>query len=476
VHQSSRSSTRDISQGTDISRAAWRALAIGAAGLVLVGFNSTATNIAFDDITASFPTTPETTTAFVASGYFIGTAALLPLGGRIADRRGARSTFLVGLALFAVTALLSAVSPNVAVLIAARVLQAIAGALVIPASLSVVLPMFPESRRSTAVTSWAAAGPLSAAIAPSASAALLHVGGWRWLYALSAPIALAVLWTGRRTLEVRPVEPATGRIDVAGTVLGTLGIALLVFGVGKGNDWGFTSSAIIGCFAAAGVAVFAFVQQSRRHPQPLIDLELFKIRQVWMTNLANMFISVTSLSIWLVWPLYLLRIWDYSNFQVGLALTPGPIAAGCMSLLGGRIADRIGHRLPITIGSFFMVFSVMWCWLALDADGSFVTSFLPGIASFGFGWGLSSPTMNSYALEAVDDRYWGSMNAAFNMLRNVAGAVGAAAAVAFVGSRDRPDIVAAFDRAFMFFAGATILGALVIVLFYPSGRHSKATS
>ena len=114
-----------------------------------------------------------------------------------------------------------------------------------------------------------------------------------------------------------------------------------------------------------------------------------------------------------------------------------------------------------------MVFSVGWCWLVLDQDGSYVTSFLPGILSFGFGWGFSSPTMNSYALESVPESTWGSMNAAFNMLRNVAGAIGVAAAVAFVGSADRPDIVAAFDRVFLFFFVSTALGAVTIFAFYP---------
>jgi MFS family permease len=246
--------------------------------------------------------------------------------------------------------------------------------------------------------------------------------------------------------------------------------ALVVFGVGKGKDWGWTSALTVGSFVVAGVCLALFVAQSRRHPQPLIDLTLFRKREVWMSNAANTLISVTSLAIWLVWPLYLKRLWGYSNLEIGLALTPGPIAAGVMTLVGGRVADRFGHKWPIHVGSLIMVFSVGWCWLVLDQDGSYLTSFLPGLLTFGIGWGFSSPTMNSYALEAVPELTWGSMNAAFNMLRNVAGAVGVAAAVAFVGSADRPDIVAAFDRAFVFFFVSTTLGAMVIFLFYPRSK------
>lgn len=449
---------------------AWRALAIGAAGFVLVGFNGTATNIAFDDITETFSSVPDTTIAFVASGYFVGTAALLPLAGKIADRSGRVRMFQAGLLLFAVAAVFSAIAPNVWVLIGSRVLQSIGGALVIPSSLSMVLPMFPERRRSTAVTSWAAAGPISAAIAPSTSAAILQVSSWRWLFALSAPLALATWWLGRRRLREAPRTPPTIRLDAIGSVLGTLAIALVVFGIGKGSDWGWTSISILGCFAVSALSLAAFVRQSGRHPAPLLDLDLFRIRQVWMTNAANTLVSVTSLAIWLVWPLFLQRVWDYSSFEVGLALTSGPVAAAVTSLAGGRIADRIGHRFPIVAGALVMVLAVGWCWLVLAPERSFLVGFFPGVTLFGFGWGLSSPAMNSFALDAVHETQWGSMNAAFNMLRNVAGAIGIAAAVAIVGSRDRADPAAAFDRAFLFFFVFNVAAALLIIVTYPSDR------
>ena len=105
--------------------------------------------------------------------------------------------------------------------------------------------------------------------------------------------------------------------------------------------------------------------------------------------------------------------------------------------------------------------------MVLDENGQYLTSFLPGIMMFGFGWGLSSPTMNSFALAAVPETAWGTMNAAFNMFRNVAGAIGVAAAVAFVGSADRVDIVAAFDRTWMFLFVVTLLGATMTIVFYP---------
>ena len=114
-----------------------------------------------------------------------------------------------------------------------------------------------------------------------------------------------------------------------------------------------------------------------------------------------------------------------------------------------------------------MVVAVGWCWLVLAPDRSFLVGFFPGITLFGFGWGLSSPAMNSFALDAVPESQWGSMNAAFNMLRNVAGAIGIAAGVAIVGSRERADIAAAFDRAFLFFFVFNAAAALVVLVAYP---------
>ncbi len=242
-----------------ISPAAWRALAVGAAGFVLVGFNGTATNIAFGDIAASFPDDPETTVGFVSSGYLVGTAAFLPLAGRIADRQGRRKIFLLGVVLFGLTGLISAVAPNVWVLIAARFVQSIGGALVIPASLSMALPLFPVSRRSSAVATWAAAGPISAAIAPTVSAAVLQVSDWRWLYFASAPIAAVVVVAALRHVdEVTPDTPS-GRLDILGAALGTAGIGLAVFGVGKGKDWGWSSSLAITCFAVAAACIVGFL-------------------------------------------------------------------------------------------------------------------------------------------------------------------------------------------------------------------------
>jgi len=437
---------------TKVSSRARRALAVGAGGYVLFGFNSTATNLAFGQIAETFNNVSESTVSWIASGYFIASAAFLPLGGRLADRLGRRRIFNIGLMGFALSALLSAAAPNVWILIAARVAQAVAGALVIPASLSMALPEFPAARRPSAVATWAAAGPLSASIAPSAAAWLLAGTSWRVVYLVSAPVALVALAASYLWVADSRGDDDGGRLDLVGTALAVVAVSLLIVGITQGTSWGWgsplTSVTIVAALALGGI----FLARSKSHPTPLLNLSLLRIPQVRLANGANFAMSVTSLSIWLIWPLWLSRVWEYSTPRVGLAITVGPLAAGPAALLGGRLADRYGQRWLMIVGSAISTAAVAWSAVRIGAEPDYVRTMLPSIAGFGLGWGLSNPSMNSYALSSVPLANYGEVNAAFNTIRNFGAAVGTAGAIAIVGSADRPDVIDAYRRAFIFFA------------------------
>ncbi|MCP4226813.1 MAG: MFS transporter [Actinomycetia bacterium] len=446
-----------IDEGVDprhraVPRAAWRALAVGSAGYVLFGFNSTATNLAFGSIADTFSNVSESTVSWIASGYFVASAAFLPLGGRLADRLGRRRVFNVGLMGFAASALLSAVAPTVWLLIFARVAQAVAGALVIPSSLSMALPEFPAARRPSAVASWAAAGPLSAAIAPSAAAGLLGATSWRWVYFVSAPVALATLAASYVFVADSRGEDDEGRLDLIGTVLAVVAIALLIIGITQGPNWGWASPSTLAAIVAALAIGGIFTARSNRHPTPLLNLSLFRIPQVSIANAATFTMSVTSLSIWLVWPLWLIRVWGYSTSMVGLAITIGPLAAGPAALIGGLLADRYGQRWLMIIGTAISTTAVIWSIFRLGAEPDYLRTMMPTIFGFGLGWGLSNPSMNSYALSNVPQSVFGEVNAAFNTIRNLGAAIGTAGAIAFVGASDRLDVVDAYRRAYVFFA------------------------
>lgn len=458
------SRSADDQQRDPVSPQAWRALAVGAAGYVLFGFNSTATNLAFGPIADDFSGVSETTVSWISSGFFIASAAFLPLGGRLGDRIGRRRIFNLGLFGFALFAVLSAVAPSIWVLIGARVGQAMAAAAVIPASLAMALPQFPESRRPSAVATWAAAGPLSAGLAPSTAAMLLEISNWRWVYAISVPAALIILAFAYRYVPGGQTEPSDGRLDLFGTALATAAIGLLILGIGQGPGWGWLNGQTISVLVGAVLLGALFLVRSGRHPTPLLNLRLFRHPEVALANTANLLMSITSLSIWLVWPLWLGRVWEYSNSRIGLAITIGPVCAGLSTLVGGRVADRYGQRWLMIFGSALATAAVVWSIVRFDAEPDYVGQVLPTIAGFGTGWGLSNPSMNSWALGRVPQAVYGEVNAAFNTIRNLGGAIGVSAVIAIIGAADRPDVLDAYDRANTFLATSIGLSCLTVTV------------
>lgn len=172
--------------------------------------------------------------------------------------------------------------------------------------------------------------------------------------------------------------------------------------------------------------------------------------------------STASLSIWLVWPLFLDRIWGYPPARIGLAITAGPLCAGPASLVGGRLADRFGQRWLMIGGSALATLAVLWSWWRLGPEPNYARDLLPSIALFGTGWGLSNPSMNSWALAEVPQAVYGEVNAAFNTIRNLGAAIGVSIAVAIIGAADRPDAVAAFGRANLFLAASVGVSCVIV--------------
>ena len=201
--------------------------------------------------------------SWVASIFFIGLASLLLVSGRMADRIGRRRMFRLGLVAFAVGAVLSALAPNVWVLIAARLVAAAGGALVIPSSLAVVLPEFPRERHAIAVALWSASGPLASAVAPVVAALVLAVSTWRVLFLVSAPIALVALVGGWRVLRESKAEHRGGTLDTIGVLIGTVAIAALIFAVSQGGNLGWASPVVLGAAMAVVVLLPIFIRRCR---------------------------------------------------------------------------------------------------------------------------------------------------------------------------------------------------------------------
>ncbi len=249
-------------------------VAIACAGAFLAFLDATIVNIAFPDISRSFAGSGRDALSWVLDGYFVVIAALLVPAGGLADRFGHKRIFLLGVTGFTAASLLCAVAPSLELLIAFRVLQGIGAAMIAPTSLALVLDAFPPERRAAGVGLWGAAAAAAAAVGPTLGGALVELSDWRLVFLVNLPIGAAVVLLGRKALRERP-QLDSRLPDLPGALMLALSLALVTLAIVEGNDWGWTSTATLGCFAAAAILLGAMIWRSRTHPRPIVEPALF---------------------------------------------------------------------------------------------------------------------------------------------------------------------------------------------------------
>jgi hypothetical protein len=250
--------------------------AIAVTGAFMVSLDLSIVNVAFPSIRASFDTVSTTTLSWVLSAYSVVFGALLLGAGRLADRSGRKRSFLRGLVVFTVGSAICGFAPAVGVLIGGRVLQAVGAALLMPASLALLLGATPERERPRAVAMWGGIAALAVAVGPSLGSLLIEAGGWRWAFVVNLPIALVAGIAGRRTLT----ESATGGPlpDLIGIGIVTVAVASLALAITEGSAWGWTSWRILAAFVATIVLTPIALRRSAVHPAPAIELRVFEAR------------------------------------------------------------------------------------------------------------------------------------------------------------------------------------------------------
>jgi EmrB/QacA subfamily drug resistance transporter len=436
---------------------------IACAGAFLVFLDTTIVNIAFPDISASFPEASRGLLSWVLDGYFVVLAALLVPAGGIADRYGHRRVFLIGVASFTASSLLCAVAPSLETLIGARVLQGVGGALIAPTSLAIVLDSFPVERRAAGVGLWGAAAAAAAAIGPSLGGALVEVSDWRLVFLVNLPLGAAILWMGRSRLPERAA--LNSRLpDLPGAAMLALSLATVTLGIVEGNDWGWASAATLAAFATAAALLAGVVVRSRRHPRPIVEPALFAHRSFGIGNLGTLLFATAFFSLILGNVLFLTTVWGYSVLGAGLAALPGPALTTVVAGPAGRLADRFGHRAVIVPGTLVFAAGALVLQSA-GGEPDYLGTWLPGASLTGIGIGLAFPTLGSAAVDDVPvDRFAtaSAVNAAF---RQVGAVLGTAILVAIVGdpaslseALDVSDVAYLFAAIASFASGAVALG------------------
>lgn len=435
--------------------------------MLLAAFVGTASNIAIPILEEEFAGAGLVTVSWVISAFNVAQVTFMLLAGRLADRLGRRRVFLSGLLVFAVGAALSGIAPTIELVIAARIGQAIGVSAMLPSSLACVLPAFPQERHATIVSLWSSMGVLGAAAAPTVAAGSLQASGWRAVFLAAVPIALVAYVAGRRVLDPGVVVENPPPIDLWGAMAGTAAIGGLALVTVQGRIWGWLDARIVVTTVVAVASLMLFVHRSRTHPEPLLDLAILRVRSFSVVTSAGALVSTSTAATWFLYPLFMIEVWDYSVLQVGLAMTPGPVALIVLAPIAGRLADTHGYRHLLIVGSTLATLGTAWMAWRLQPHETYLTAFLPGTLAIGSGMAFMLGPANAAALREVPGDQLASANAAYNTARMSASALGVALMAAIIGDTPVGSRIDAFRAGWWTMVAVMAIGPILLALRYP---------
>src|SRR4051812_33694983 len=397
-------------------------------------------NVALPDIAKDLGVASANDLSWVVTGYTLTFGGFLLLGGKLADRLGRRRVFIAGASLFAVASLLGGLAGSLGLLIGARLLQGLGGALMAPSALSMLTVVFAEGReRNRALGVWAAISAGGAAIGLILGGVLTEYASWRWVLFINVPVAaLAVLGALRILPESRDAR-ARG-FDVPGAVLATGGLIALVYALVKGNDLGWSSARTLLMLGLAAVLLTAFVVVQRRVRDPLVDFRLFRSRSMLGADLGALFVGAGLFAVFFFLVLWMQQVHGYSPLRAGFAFLPmtGFIVVGAG--ISSQLLTRIGARPLLIIGPGLGAAGMLALALRLTPDSSYVTDILPALCVLALGMGMTFVALTSSAVAGVPQEDAGVASALLNSGQQIGGSLGLAILTAV--STARTDAIA----------------------------------
>lgn len=397
------------------------------------------------------------------NGYTLTLASLILLGGSLGDRFGRRKVFLIGVAWFALASLLCGLAPNIGLLIAARALQGIGGALLTPGSLAIISASFRPEDRTKAVGAWSGLGGVAGAIGPFVGGWLVE-WTWRAVFLINLPFAVLIIAVALRHVPETKDPEASGRLDIPGTVLCAAGLAGLTFGLTAIGDGGLAPRVVV-ALAVGVLALAAFVAVQRRSHNPLMPPDLFVNAQFSGANVTTLLFYGAIGTVFFLVVLQLQVVTGFSPLAAGTAMLPVTALMLVLSARAGALAQRIGPRLPMTFGPLVCMAGLL-LMLRVGPGADYLLDVLPAVIVFGLGLSLTVAPLTATVLDAAEERHAGVASGVNNAIARAAGqlAVAVVPVAAGIAGRDYENAStfdAGFDKAMLIGAGMFALASLV---------------
>ncbi|MGH2991999.1 MAG: MFS transporter [Solirubrobacterales bacterium] len=405
---------------------------------------------------------------WIINGYLLTLAALILLGGSLGDRYGRRRIFNLGVIWFTGASVLCAIAPNAEILIAARVIQGIGGALLTPGSLAIIESTFHPDDRGRAIGAWSALGGIAGAIGPLVGGWLIEAVSWRAIFFINIPLGAFVVWAAARHVPETRDPTISGGLDFKGSALASLALAGLTFAVIQASEDGFGSPPVLAALAVGLASAVAFVFAERRSPEPMLPLSIFESRQFTSANLVTFVVYAAMGGVFFLLVVFLQVALGYSPIAAGSASLPITLLMLALSPRAGALATRIGPKLPLTLGPIGIAVGMLMM-RGIDPGDSYVGSVLPAVFVFGLGLTLVVAPITATVLAAADARHAGVASGVNNAVARAAGLVAVAVLPSLVGLGgdvvpDAQTLTDGFAQACTIAAGALALGGLISLL------------
>lgn len=415
---------------------------------------------------------------WTVNGYALSLAALILLGGSLGDRFGRKRVFQVGIGWFAVASLICGVAPTIELLIGARTLQGIGGALLTPGALAILEASFVREDRARAIGAWSGLGGIGGALGPFLGGWLVEVANWRLIFLINVPLALAVMVVAGRHVPESRNAGAARELDVAGVLTGAVGLGGLTYGftAWPANGPGSTQVLVPLLLGAAGLTAFVLVERRSRHP--MLPLDIFGTKAFTGANLVTFLVYAANGGVFFLTVLNLQVVAGFSPLAGGIALLPVTVLMLLLSARAGALGQRIGPRIPMTVGPLVCAAALLWM-SRIGAGASYWTDVLPPVIVFGLGLSLLVAPLTATALGALDDAHAGIASGVNNAVARAAGLLSVAVLplAAGIGAGSLTDAAAlhpTYRNSMMICAALMVGGGVLALLLIPARLPAHA--